>query len=190
VLMSSWQSLTTATASTSRPGLGTVTETVLVDHRLQLMQARTFVLKSMSLQTTSYCTCTRLAVGRTLAKTCNFVSLGGCRTTTSALDCHYTSGRTNLATATTWRRDVMLRTEAVLTERMSVEWTAAKVQTVNHSSSTSSTRYRNLAAVAPVAVAVAVAVAVIGVGMETAPGVVLSTCNCALFRNSVAVEFD
>jgi hypothetical protein len=77
----------------------------------------------------------------------------------------------------------MLRTEAVLTERMSVEWTAAKVQTVNHSSSTSSTRYRNLAAVA-------VAVAVIGVGMETAPGVVLSTCNCALFRNSVAVEFD
>jgi hypothetical protein len=84
----------------------------------------------------------------------------------------------------------MLRTEAVLTERMSVEWTAAKVQTVNHSSSTSSTRYRNLAAVAPVAVAVAVAVAVIGVGMETAPGVVLSTCNCALFRNSVAVEFD
>jgi hypothetical protein len=80
----------------------------------------------------------------------------------------------------------MLRTEAVLTERMSVEWTAAKVQTVNHSSSTSSTRYRNLAAVAPVAVAVAV----IGVGMETAPGVVLSTCNCALFRNSVAVEFD
>jgi hypothetical protein len=80
----------------------------------------------------------------------------------------------------------MLRTEAVLTERMSVEWTAAKVQTVNHSSSTSSTRYSNLAAVAPVAVAVAV----IGVGMETAPGVVLSTCNCALFRNSVAVEFD